>query len=1001
MPDTRPSIRENSASPWSAPAIAFFLFLLAYTLFMRLWNLGLKAVQHDESMFAYYSLLIYRGMPRGWDMLDWKNWKDAFGKYEYMPILHGPVLEWANAIFFKLHEWFTGERDGSDYSMRLPNAVASLVTMWLLFSMRKRFGLWPIMLGLLFLTASPTVTYFARFCRGDTLMHLCYVLVIWLGMKYADRPTGLKMAWMTTLLWFCSLNMETYVIFFFLIVTWMLGTWIHGTIKRKDWVSLLIGALFWAVLLGLVAVAFKEIPLYWLSVVWAVVGLIALAIHGYLVGGRYPDIPVYREFRMALFPHGWGLLIGLVAGFGLSVFMMTSAFNHMSHIDGQMEAFEYWAGQHNEHRIYNLFHFHWLHHLIHELPITIFWVVMMIRTMWPVNAGPLLTLRRVLYLVWLVGSFSILLLPAWWTPEIEGDRLWSYVFPKEIDKKYHVQWGLHVWMFLQILFVIMVVGWVRLERGQYFRSFLDYWAGGSALAYAYAGEKVPWVGMHVVIPMCISCGFYAWDVWQARFAPLFGGATAGDASTESASRSEAEAASEAASEEARSDAEGLSNVPAGDGAERKARSSRARARARETGPLPASSAASARPVPAPASGFSLGMLDRVIGTTIIGIFAVVGIAWQLYLTVVVCLLQPGDALERHSYASSHTKFHEVITYIKRESFRSYQGYETPITFEGEVGWPLFWELRKFTKLNNDPNPVFMIIDQNVMDKMPAYRDRYVWVRRPFRHYWVPTALDHRAMLKIPLLLRSPDGLTPELAEERARGRRDWWKLWNAVFVRSEENVRAGGVAEWRELGGLDAYFGKTKAAFQEAPLTIAPTLPRPVFPQTAIPVTTTATTAPPVTTTAVVTEAAPAPATEAMPPASSDAGAAPPPPPEPPMEAAPLEPAPPASPDAATSGTMAAAPVAADLATSDTAAWSPAAAAAAALARADAAGTTATATTADALTTTTATTAGETGAAMPSVAASDAATTTTSATTTESDATVTATSESEPAAPAE
>src|SRR6187551_1017650 len=67
---------------WEATA---YLVLVAIAIVTRFWDLGSRALHHDESLHAYYS------------------WWFAEGNgYEHNPLMHGPLLFHLDALFFLL-----------------------------------------------------------------------------------------------------------------------------------------------------------------------------------------------------------------------------------------------------------------------------------------------------------------------------------------------------------------------------------------------------------------------------------------------------------------------------------------------------------------------------------------------------------------------------------------------------------------------------------------------------------------------------------------------------------------------------------------------------------------------------------------------------------------------------------------------------------------------------------------------------------------------------------
>jgi hypothetical protein len=489
------------------------------------------------------------------------------------------------------------------------------------------------------------------------------------------------------------------------------------------------------------------------------------------------SIPFYREFRIML-QHQWKpALIFMFLGLLLTVTVHTSFFSFMHHKWGQIEAFQFWARESGGHRIYGRFHFYLVLMLLYELPFLIFYVFSVIQVMWTRKPSPQRARRRIIFGIWLIASLFSLWLPAFWT-NVEGDRLWNWAFSPAVDDKYHVSHGFHIWLLIQCLLVVFVTGWIHLNHGRVFHALVDYWTVGSFLAYSYAGEKVPWVLAHIMVPMMISCGLYA-DRLRLRF---FAG------SIESAGPG--------------ADAEKVSS-------------------------------GSFRHATKPLGG------PWHPGRIMIGATWAVACGWTWFVGFRLCFIQPGDAIERHSYASSHSEFHAAMRHLIRECHEKYRGYETTIAYGGQPGWPLVWTLRNFKRayqftMNPDPTsvargtyspntpslnfageePVFVIMDNEMMEHWqppPQFKPRYEWGKTALRHFWQPLPLDWKAMRKLKLLLHPDSSLSTDQAALKHKARREWMKMLHAYFVRDEQ-MTANGKWSWPSLGGYNAYFGRLNVA---------------------------------------------------------------------------------------------------------------------------------------------------------------------------------------------
>lgn len=119
--------------------------LVGLTVVLHLWQLDARSYHHDESIHAKLS----------WDLAE-------VGSYRYDPTYHGPLL------YMVVASTYTALGD-SDFTARLPIALAGICLIWVAWSLRRPFGTraaWWI--GLLF-TLSPTLLFFGRFLRMDIL----------------------------------------------------------------------------------------------------------------------------------------------------------------------------------------------------------------------------------------------------------------------------------------------------------------------------------------------------------------------------------------------------------------------------------------------------------------------------------------------------------------------------------------------------------------------------------------------------------------------------------------------------------------------------------------------------------------------------------------------------------------------------------------------------------------------------------------------------------------
>lgn len=149
--------------PWYAAAYAVLVIAAGA---MRLWELGARAIHHDESLHAYYAWKLYSG-----------------NELEHNPMMHGPFqMEATAGLFFLFGD--------SDYTARLLYAVAgvALVLMPLLF--RSRLGSGGALITSMMLTFSPAMLYYSRFARNDILMAVWALGIVIAMWRYFDEDPG-------------------------------------------------------------------------------------------------------------------------------------------------------------------------------------------------------------------------------------------------------------------------------------------------------------------------------------------------------------------------------------------------------------------------------------------------------------------------------------------------------------------------------------------------------------------------------------------------------------------------------------------------------------------------------------------------------------------------------------------------------------------------------------------------------------------------------------------
>ena len=153
--------------------IALFAAIVAIAAGLRLWDLGARSFNHDESLHATYSWYLFNGQG-----------------YTHDPMMHGPFKFVSVAVIWKalglisaapiLSNWV--HWGPSDYAARLLPAIFGTGLVALPYFFRGYIGRTGALFAALFLAFSPVLLYFSRFIRDDIIIAfytLAIVICIW------------------------------------------------------------------------------------------------------------------------------------------------------------------------------------------------------------------------------------------------------------------------------------------------------------------------------------------------------------------------------------------------------------------------------------------------------------------------------------------------------------------------------------------------------------------------------------------------------------------------------------------------------------------------------------------------------------------------------------------------------------------------------------------------------------------------------------------------------
>src|SRR3954454_6340788 len=164
--DRSPSIGLPLRLTWESAA---YLVLILIAVVTRFWDLGYRALHHDESLHAYYSWIFSEG-----------------NGYVHNPLMHGPLLFHLDALFFLLF-------GASDAVSRSPAALAGVAMVGVPYLLRdqKFLGRWGALSASALMLLSPSILYYTRFIRHDPFTTLGIMILFAAIVRYIDRPQRL------------------------------------------------------------------------------------------------------------------------------------------------------------------------------------------------------------------------------------------------------------------------------------------------------------------------------------------------------------------------------------------------------------------------------------------------------------------------------------------------------------------------------------------------------------------------------------------------------------------------------------------------------------------------------------------------------------------------------------------------------------------------------------------------------------------------------------------
>ncbi len=451
-----------------------FAGIILLGIILRFWGLGDKPLHHDESLHAYFSLQLMHNM---------ENWIGCFAPnsscYHYDPLLHGPFQFHAIAFVYKVSQILGAPDHGvNTTTVRIAAATLGSLIVGLPYFLRDYLGKTGAWLACFLLAISPSMVYFSRFAREDIYMAFFTLLLVVAVARYVRER---EMRWLITAAVAFTLSYATkeatfltiavFGSFFAAVAVWEVG--LKWPLREKVTSD---------------AAFVKYLPRTWAPVTLLgfliVGGLLAKVFFGWLHAlSTYITNPAHtaqsdayvanlKNVTVAVVP--WiGILLGAFVLFVLTREMMGKLPPPGRHglakrVDPERQPLL--------DAVVTMQWTHWFFALLCGWAVfLVLFTVLFTNIRGGIGDG-----------IW-QGLY-------YWLQQQQvarGDQPWYYYL-------------LLIPLYEQIGLVFGLVGVVRcVLRPTRFRLFLVYWFLGNVFIYSWAAEKMPWLMIHMTMPMML------------------------------------------------------------------------------------------------------------------------------------------------------------------------------------------------------------------------------------------------------------------------------------------------------------------------------------------------------------------------------------------------------------------------------------------------------------------------------------------------------------------
>jgi predicted membrane-bound mannosyltransferase/DNA-binding beta-propeller fold protein YncE len=202
----------HPALPGITNEIALFAGIILLAIITRFYDLETRVMSHDESLHTYFSWLLYRGQG-----------------YQHTPMMHGPF----QFHFLALSYFLFGV---SDFTARIPTALFSIAIVWMVWYWRSYLGKWGAIAAGLLMVISPYMLYYGRYVRNESFVGFSGILLLYSILRYLEGGEKRYLYFITAATVFHFLTKETSFIYTAQALVF-LGAYFIFRVTKEPWVE--------------------------------------------------------------------------------------------------------------------------------------------------------------------------------------------------------------------------------------------------------------------------------------------------------------------------------------------------------------------------------------------------------------------------------------------------------------------------------------------------------------------------------------------------------------------------------------------------------------------------------------------------------------------------------------------------------------------------------------------------------------------------------------------